>query len=211
MTVTLEALLDEWANKYEIESVLERAVGLGTPPACAALAARGVKIVAIVDDSGDVGAIQAAYGAAGEARVVGMRDSAGDDAPKSDMVLLHGEPLGDAASWGETLTELGQHAAKLVVVVVENPRAWAARARALVSRVTHGPKGHGGWGRTDALAPVLWSLGRVREHAYLDVPTLGWPAPKLASLAPRVASRHAFVVDRTPRTPQARRRLRLSA
>ena len=204
MSLRLEALLEEWARKYEVESVLERAVGRGTPLACAALAARGVRVVVVVDDARDAGSVGAVYGAKGEARVSGKDDA---DLPKSDLVVVHGDALGEAGTWQETLTALGKHATKLVIVAVDNPGAWAAQARALVSRVTHGPNGHGGWGRTDALAPVLWALGRVREHAFLDVPPLGQRSPKLAS---RVAPRHAFVVDVTPRTPQARRRLRLS-
>jgi hypothetical protein len=200
----LETLLELWATKYEVGSVLERAVGRGTPLACAGLAARGTSMVVVVDDTADAGRVQAAYGAKADAKVAGKDDA---DLPKSDLVLVHGGPLEGASNWPETLTALGKHATKLIVVAVDNPGAWSAQARALMARVTHGPNGHGGWGRTDALAPVLWALGRVREHAFLDVPPLGVRSPKLAS---RVAPRHAFVVDVTPRSPQARRRLRLS-
>ena len=74
-----------------------------------------------------------------------------------------------------------------------------------------GPEGpglgaHAPDGRTEALAPVLWEIGRVREHMFLEVPPLGLRAPRLVR---RVAPQHAFVIDVTPRTPQARRRLRL--
>ena len=203
-TVDLETLLAQWAAKYDVESVLERAVGRGAPPACAALAANGTAVVAVVDDAAGVERARAAYGVKADVRVAGKDDA---DLPKSDLVLVHGGPLEGAESWPDALTALGRHATKLIVVVVDNPGAWSAQARALMSRVTHGPNGHGGWGRTDALAPVLWALGRVREHAFLDVPALGLRSPKLT---PHVAARHAFVVDVTPRTPQARRRLRLS-
>jgi hypothetical protein len=205
--VNLAALLEAWVAKYDVETVLERIVGPGASPACAALAARGKRVVAVVDDRSSASGVRAAYGASAEVRVAG-----GDPAelPKSDLVLVHGARI--EGDWRAALTELGAHATKLVVVVVENPGAWPARARSLLARVT-GENGAGhdpaseGWGRTAALAPVLWAIGRVRDHAYLDVPPLGVRAPRLAA---RVAPLHAFVVDVTPRTPQARRKLRLA-
>lgn len=79
--------------------------------------------------------------------------------------------------------------------------------------------------RTCDIAPLLWAVGRVRDHAYFGLPApvaalVRWrrggdlpgvlhaPVPTVVS---RSAQLHAFVVDTTPRTPQARRRLRTMA
>jgi hypothetical protein len=201
--VNLTALLEEWAAKYEVETVLERAVGPGAAPACARLAAQGKHVVAVVDDASGVQGMRGAYGPATDVRTAG----AGGELPKSDLVVVHGERL--AGDWRASLVELGALTSKILVLAVDNPRAWPVRARSLAARFggANGSAGADGvWGRTEALAPVLWAIGRVREHAYLETPPLGVRVPKLAS---RVAPLHAFVVDVTPRTPQARRKLRL--
>ena len=158
-------------------------------------------MVAVVDDAASAEQVWAAYGAKADVRIVGKNDA---DLPKSDLVVVHGDAPG--SDWRTPLLALGKLAVKLVVVGVENPGAWRAEARSLFARVAGGVNGGSGWGRTEALAPVLWEIGRVREHAFLDVPRLATRAPRLAR---RVAPRHAFVVDVTPRSPQARRRLRL--
>jgi hypothetical protein len=199
--VSFGALLDEWAAKYDVRTALERVIGRSEPPSCAALVARGVTVAAIVDDAAGADHVRAAYGAKTDVRIAGRTDA---EPAKSDLVVVHGEaPEGD---WRAALLALGAHAAKLVVVGVENPGTWRAEARSLLARVSGRVNGGSGWGRTEALAPVLWEIGRVREHVFLDVPPLGLRAPKLVR---RVAPLHAFVVDVTPRTPQARRRLRL--
>lgn len=203
-----ETLLEQWAAKFEAQSVLERIVGKGTSPACAALAAEGKSIVTVVDPDASTERVRAVYGLKADVRVAGNDDAL---LPKSDLVLVHGStPPGD---WHATLAALAKHATKLVIVVAENPLAWPAQARALLEKRgrangANGANGHSGWGKTAALAPVLWEIGRVREHAFLDVPAIGLRSPKLAA---RLAPRHAFVVDVTPRSPQARRRLRLGA
>jgi hypothetical protein len=198
--VNLATLLDEWATKYDVHTVLERALGRAAEPACAALAAGGKTTVVVVDDEESASRVRAAYGAKADVRIAGRAD---DDLPKSDLVVIHGgAPAGD---WRASLHALGKHAAKLVVVAAENEGAWQAEMRSRLSRVAGGD-GDSGWGRTEVLAPLLWEIGRVKEHAFLDVPMLGQRAPRLAS---RVAPLHAFVVDVTPRSPQARRRLRL--
>jgi hypothetical protein len=202
--VNLAALLDEWAAKYDVKTVIERVLGGDTVPVCPSLVAHGKTAVVVVDDEAGATRARAAYGPNADVRLAGRGD---EDLPKSDMVVIHGTPAGD---WREVLLGLGKHAAKLVVVAAENPGAWRAEVRARWTKMTEGTNGDGHgdarWGRTEALAPVLWEIGRVREHAFLDVPPLGVRAPKLAR---RVAPFHAFVVDVTPRSPQARRRLRL--
>jgi hypothetical protein len=96
------------------------------------------------------------------------------------------------------------------LVVVSNPERLGSERQGRSSR------------ETLSLAPVLWELGRVREHEYLVIPralemlnrltddaassaVLRGP---LGAMVRRTAMLHAFVVDLAPRTPQARRRLR---
>jgi len=204
--VNLETLLEQWAAKAEVETVLERIVGRITVPACATLVAHGKAIVTIVDANGSSERVRAVYGLKADVRVAGNDDVV---LPKSDLVLIHGGvPEGD---WKGAFATLAKLAVKLVIVVADNPLAWPAQARSFMARMrgtngSNGTNGHTAWGKTAELAPVLWEMGRVREHAFLDVPPLGVRSPKLA---PRLAPRHAFVIDVAPRTPQARRRLRL--
>ena len=109
-----------------------------------------------------------------------------------DLVIVQGEGIPVAEGrWEEWLVGVAKHASKLLVVEAPSPR------RSLLARFVGGPKRETAWGSTAALAPVLWDVGRVRDHVSLDVPT--WTR----------TVRHAFVVDVTPRTPQARRKLRL--
>jgi hypothetical protein len=207
--VNLDELLAEWGGtaKLDVQSVLERIVGRATAPACAAFAASGKAIVTVVDPDASTERVRAVYGLKADVRVAGNDDV---ELPKSDLVLVHG---GAPRDWQSTLAQLAKHATKAMIVVVDNPRAWPAQARSFLAWVkgsngAHAPFAHAplGWGDTAELAPVLWGIGRVREHAFLDVPPLGVRAPRLAR---RLAPQHAFVVDVAPRSPQARRRLRL--
>jgi hypothetical protein len=219
--VNLASLLEEWCGggrapgKVEIETVLERIIGRGAP-VCGALAAQGKEIVTVVDPDASGEKVRAIYGLKADVRVAGNDDVV---LPKSDLVIVHG---GAPRDWQSSLTGLSKHATKLFIVALENPLAWPAQARALAARFRGEKSNSGlsaatlrsGWGRTADLAPVLWEIGRVREHAFLDVPPLGERSAGLVGLGrigPRLAPTHAFVVDVTPRTPQARRRLRLGA
>ncbi|MGO8996492.1 MAG: hypothetical protein ACLQVI_24520 [Polyangiaceae bacterium] len=202
-------LLDAWAAKYDARTVLERAIGRAAVPLCAALVAGGRDLVGVVDDAESRERMRAAYGAKADVRIAG-EDA---DLPKADLVVVHGGARpGDWRDWRASLLELGKLASKLVVVCTRNPEAWNVEVSSLLARLPGLPppaddaSGDAGWGRTRALAPVLWEIGRVKEHAFLDVPPLGQRAPRLAR---RLAPSHAFVVDVTPRTPQARRRVRL--
>lgn len=113
-----------------------------------------------------------------------------------------------AASLGEDLETMARLARKVLVIVVRNPERIGARGVGCDTLV---------------LAPILWSVGRVRDHAYLGLPRgvdgflailgnrlspTGARSAPAASLIRRTARLHAFVVDTAPRTPQARRRLR---
>jgi hypothetical protein len=131
----------------------------------------------------------------------------------SDAELGAGEEVGSRADlvvsveapsrierWPEHLARLGKLAGKALVVIVSNPeRGW--------------PLSDGGLDTTE-LARVLWEAGRVRERAYLALPSLvaglrGGHARegRVSLLVRRTARLLAFVVDTAPRTPQGRRRL----
>jgi hypothetical protein len=171
--VKLESLLATWAARYEVETVLERIVGSASS-VCAPLVARGGRVTVARDDSMPEGAIY-------------------------DLVVVQADEapvVNGGVAWREWLTALAKHAAKLVVVETANPPR-----PSVLARILGAPRDASSWGGTAALAPVLWDLGRVREHAFLDVPD--GMSRKKATL---VASRHAFVIDVTPRTPQARRK-----
>jgi hypothetical protein len=110
----------------------------------------------------------------------------------ADLVMVH-DALAQAGDWRAYLRKLAGLARKVLVLLAPNPQSVL------------------GWGReaslgsTTTLAPVLWELGRVREHTYVDVPWGLDRAP--ASVLVRAARSHAFVVDVRPRTRQARRRM----
>jgi hypothetical protein len=147
----------------------------------------------------------AQYGGGREVRLIGPGTVGGDVVPADqvDLVVSFDAPS-RTPRWEEHLSYLGRLARKALVVVVRNPdRGWPLRSRGGASMVD--------------LAGVLWKAGRVRERAYLGVPrVVGGPSEGEPSFAPvgllvrRTARLQAFVVDTTPRTPQARRRLRVS-
>jgi len=126
----------------------------------------------------------------------------------ADMVVSF--DLSAGPGWERRLGALAALARKVLVVVVPNPERVGA-SRAAGER----------W-ETLAIAPVLWELGRVREHEYLAIPRAVAAIARLrggtassadlrgatGAIVRRAARLHAFVVDTTPRTPQARRRLR---
>ena len=114
--------------------------------------------------------------------------------------------------WEDRIVALARAARKVLIVVVHNPERFLRLAPHATAE-------------TADLARVLWSVGRVREHAYLAVPSwvlalksiggtrlvedvLQAPVSKGVRMT---APLHAFVVDTAPRTPQARRRLGLAA
>jgi hypothetical protein len=198
---TLDALLATWAAKSEVATVLERAVGADAKPACRAITRGVVHVTCIVDDAATADTMRAAYGPSADVRL------ASDERPmpKCDLVVVHGAAPGAGGDWRGPLAALVKNAQKLAVVVAPNPRSAVSRVRSVIGR------GADGWGATEGLAPVLWDLGRVRDHVWLETSRLG---ERLAQRAPgftRALSRsHAFVVDVAPRSRQARRKLRLN-
>jgi hypothetical protein len=192
---SLGALLDEWAARFQVTTVLERVVGAATP-ACVAVG-RGRHVTCIVDDEDAATRARVAYGGAADVR------TAADERPmpKCDLVVVHGGAPGAGGDWRGPLGSLVRHAVKVAVVVAANPRAIEARVRSLFGASA------GRWGDTQEVAAVLWAAGRVRDHVWLEAPALAERAPRFTR---SLARSHAFVVDVTPRSPQARRKLRLS-
>ena len=123
----------------------------------------------------------------------------GEPQEPADLVVAH-DSLAQAPDWRAYLRALAGLARKALVVVVRNPQSLGTVSDRLL-----GQGSEVDLGRTATLAPVLWELGRVREHTYLDVPKGLEDMPP--SIVARTARWHAFVVDVRPRTPQARRRL----
>jgi hypothetical protein len=169
--------LDTWARTYEIDSMLEGPLdgvdgiagvhGLG-------LARRGVNVVAAVPSDEHARLVRDVYagcGATGEPLVLGQADLPA--LPRADLVLCY-RALDLAADWRSYLAEMAKLARKVVVVVVGNPHNWRLtmtrtlglglfRGRAVVPEA---------W-RTEALAPELWKIGRVKEHTHFEAPW--WP------------------------------------
>jgi len=140
-----------------------------------------------------------AGGPAGPAEVrVESPDALAAGVERVDLVVSFDAPA-RGAGWEPYLVALANRAQKVLLVFVGN-----------AERPGGGTSPH-----TTALARVLWQVGRVREHAYLGLPRLVAASEVVQApagvLVRRTARLHAFVVDTAPRTPQARRRLRVAA
>jgi hypothetical protein len=170
-------LLQTWADQFQIETMLEGPVdgmagvagvhGVG-------LAQRGVKVVAALPTEEHAAVARAVYATAGapaEVIVAGESDVA--SLPAADMVVCY-HALSFVDDWRSYLGAVASRARKVLVVTVCNPDNWGVamiRSLARMRGVT-GMEAPESW-RTDVLAPELWSLGRVKEHAYFDCPW--WP------------------------------------
>jgi hypothetical protein len=266
-----------WAAEYGVESALEGPVdGMAGIRGvhCVGLARNGVRVVsATASDRAAIIARAVYKAAAPDARVdfeIVDDERRVADLPASDMVLIyHALPFVD--DWRSYLRSLAKRARKLLVVATCNPDNWGFTGVRLLGGVEVPEV----W-KTQTLAPVLWELGRVRDHVYFDAPW--WPdlpvapgqslanrlkqlvvgkegarfapperdavlAPKFVygpdrwpyfggpgwidelqpallrhpafegsrqGIVRRMAHLHAFVVDVRPRTPQARRQLRVA-
>jgi hypothetical protein len=170
--------MDAWAAEYGVESVLEGPVdGMAGVRGVHAvgLARRGVRVLSAVTSEAAAQVARGVYAKAGgeaDVRVVADEARAGD-LPPSDLVLAyHALPL--VADWRGYLRALAKLARKALVVTVCNPDNWGVTAIRLVGRLRGRrdldvPES---W-KTEAIAPELWSLGRVRDHFYFDAPW--WP------------------------------------
>lgn len=179
-----------------------------------ALAARGIPVTVAVMRADDEAMVRKGYVAAGlkPPELCCVADPLAPRAlPEVDLVISVDAPR-CLSEWRQYLAVLARAARKVLVVIVRNPEQILSRA---------GPPSRD----TRELTRVLWGVGRVREHAYLGVPSWVFALQHFrgagamqdvvqspAGMAVRlVAPLHAFVVDTSPRTPQARRRLGLAA
>jgi hypothetical protein len=174
------------------------------------LFARGVAVTVAVSRAGDEAVVRAGYSRAAldspEIRVIPEPLGVGA-LPQADMVVSFDAPR-CVPEWQDYVVAVARAARKVLVMVLPNPDR-------LLSAASHPGD------QASAIVRVLWSVGRVREHVYLGVPS--WllalhcaPAQSVVQSPTGVAVRlaaplHAFVVDTSPRTPQARRRLGLAA
>jgi hypothetical protein len=177
-----------WAEEYGVETALEGPfdgmAGIRSVHA-AGLARRGVRVVAAVRSEEARAVARAVYAAvAPEGRVdvpVVDDEARVGELPASDMVLVY-HALPFVGDWRTYLATLGGLARKVLIVATCNPHNWGFTA----VRWLGGPRAPASW-TTEALAPALWELGRVRDHIYFDAPW--WPDLPVApgqSLADRL-------------------------
>jgi hypothetical protein len=171
--------MEAWAGCYGIESLLEGPVdgmagiagvhGVG-------LARRGIPVVSAHLFEKTAARAREVYAAAAPNATVqfpvlaSVRDVS--KLPKADMVVCyHAIPFVDDPS--AVLEALAKLARMVLIVTVCNPDNWGVmlvrglgRMRGL--SIAPPPLWH-----TKVLAPMLWKVGRVREHVYFDAPW--WP------------------------------------
>lgn len=178
-------LVAKWAAEYEVASALEGPIdGMAGVSGVhlVGLARSGVKVTsAVVSEEKAViarGVYAGAGGGTAEVRVVEDPVRAGEVLPPSDLVVVyHALPL--VEDWRAYLSVVAKLARKVLVVTVCNPDNWGVAAIRAAGRMRgrrdlEPPES---W-RTDALAPELWRLGRVRDHVYFDAPW--WPDLQVA-------------------------------
>ncbi len=171
-------LLDQWATKYGIESVLEGPVdGMAGVPGVhgVGLASRGVAVTSVVRSDAQATVSRAIYagcGARADVRV--MSDLADiETLPASDLVIAY-HAISFVDDWPSYVQRLAKKAKKALVITVCNPQNWGVSALNWVTKARGitGMEPPDEW-QTRTLAPVLWQLGQVKEHAYFDCPW--WP------------------------------------
>jgi hypothetical protein len=169
-------LLQQWAPRYEIRSALEGprdgVDGVrGVHGTC--LARRGIKVSSFVSTLGQAQTARAIYEAtAGAQAEVAVASAATplEELPVSDLVIAY-RALAGPGDWRAYLHGLAKLARHALVVAVPNPRSWGTALQRLTRRLRDAEHAQApGSCRTETLAPVLWELGRVREHVYFGAP-----------------------------------------
>jgi hypothetical protein len=214
---SVRQFVDRVGVQYGVQSVLDGPVdGAGDERGGHSwgLAARGIPVTVAIMRAHDEAKVRRVYVAAGlkPPELCCVADPLAPRAlPEVDLVISFDAPR-CIPEWRQYLAVLARAARKVLVVIVRNPER-------ILGRAVH--PSHD----TRELTRVLWGVGRVREHAYLGVPSWVFAlqhsrgagatqdvVQSPAGVAVRlVAPLHAFVVDTSPRTPQARRRLGLAA
>ncbi len=192
-------LLGKWAAEYGVTSALEGPLDgmVGVRGVhCVGLARAGVRVITLVGDEPSADLARAIYtdaapGQRAEVRVA--KTTIDDKLPASDLVLVY-QGLRLAEDWRSYVHAMAKLASKVFVVVTHNPDNWAVVARDLFRGAPEPDVS-----RTETLAPVLWELGRVREHVYFDAPWLpAWaPAPGWVP-GLRASAKHVYGAGRWP-------------
>lgn len=125
-----------------------------------------------------------------------------DGDAKADLVVVR-RGFENTPGWRAYLRALAMVTGKILIVAIPNGGHWRARVgHSFRSHAAHDPC------TVETLAPVLWEIGRVRERVFYDAPRWSRKLEKdKGRLGPLLAHRQAFVVDVSPRSPQAKRRL----
>lgn len=173
-------LLQTWADRIGAKSFLEGPIdgmagvsgvhGVG-------LARHGMPVTAVVRSEEQAAATRAVYKRAHADQNVDVRVMSDlsqiESLPKADLVLAyHALTLVD--DWRDYIAKVAKLANKAFVVTVCNPQNWGVEIIRMIGKVRgiEGLDPPEAW-RTEILAPVLWSHGRVKEHEFFDCPW--WP------------------------------------
>jgi hypothetical protein len=175
--------LDEIARAYDVQTFLEGPVdgmagvagvhGVG-------LAKRGVQVTSVVPTEEHAAVARGVYAGCGVTNAV-VRVCSEDEVPSlpvADMVVCY-HALSFVSDWRTFLPKVAALAKKVLVVTVCNPDNWGVAIIRSLARLrgASGMEAPESW-RTDALAPALWNLGRVRDHFFFDCPW--WPDLQVA-------------------------------
>jgi hypothetical protein len=161
--------LGAWAKEYgattALEGPLDGFAGIRGVH-CAGLASTDIKVVSAVtnDDAAQVAKnvyARAAPSGSVDIRVVPETTDLSHFLPPSDLVVTC-DALALVHDWKTYLQSLRQLTNKVLVVVVRNPQFLGVMSGGTSSYSTD--RATGG---IETLAPVLWELGRVREHQYV--------------------------------------------
>ncbi len=163
---------------------------------CVGLARAGVRVLSVVGDDASADIARAVYACAApaqpvEVRVMGPGGLA--ELPVSDLVLVYqgALPVEDGHAY---LRAMARHARTILVVVTRNPEHWRLASRDALRGLRASDAT-----TTKALAPVLWELGRVRDHVYFDAPCWpAWPPARDSASWLGGSTRHVYGAERWP-------------
>lgn len=172
-------LLDAWAKRFAVKTVLEGPLdGMAGVPGVhgAGLASQGLDVTSIVTSPEQQAITRGVYEsvAAGKSFRVEVGSAADvESLPNADLVIVY-HAFGMVDDWRDYLQKMSAHAAKALVVAVCNPDNWGVSVIRFIGKLRgiRGLDAPESW-RTDVLAPALWELGRVKDHAFFDCPW--WP------------------------------------
>ncbi|MDP9036804.1 MAG: hypothetical protein M3O50_18560 [Myxococcota bacterium] len=191
-------LLSRWAAEYRVASAMEGPIdGMNGVRGvhCVGLARAGVRVLSLVEDDGSAHIARAVYARAAPEKSVEVRVADSGrlaELPPCDLVLVYqgARPFEEGHGY---LRTMARHARTVLVLVTHNPDHWGLAARRAL-----GPARASERSTTEALAPVLWDLGRVRDHVYFDAPC--WPAwPPARGASGRARSpRYVYGPERWP-------------